>query len=1025
MDRDLIVEGLKLDFLGKKGKEGGVGQDINPAINFLTGILEPINKVQQEEEDIDRLADAHSASSNSSIGVSFLTQTDDRIKGKINFVIYQKTEKRSWHQESISVPFAQEVENLPEGTSLLERVHEDSEKSLDLFVTKISSSQNGLENLIVSLVNSTNLEEIRRPKVPELYFQVGICISSESGFKDLKSTEVSFETIDDRLNALLYENVKVFAKGHGVSVDWQMEGESCNHIKTEFFPVHIQDKVVHKVLEAGTKSIDFDMDELRKVDLFPKWIDKLKSIPSHYLLWLEEQHYSGNYDKDFERNKEIVRNVIQRIEKGIAILETSITHRKAFSFANEAMLLQQLRYKAPVSHKLEEPWEDFDLDNKNSWTKDKYPYGKWRLFQIGFILMNLDEKFTIDKFDLIWFPTGGGKTEAYLGLSAFNIFFKLLSQDNHQGVSIIMRYTLRLLGVQQFERAASLIVAADDIKSKYKIEGPEISIGLLLGSSVTPNRSITALLQLEKYALGEKDGNPFVVNKCPRCSAPFGYDLESQTVIGIKAIQEEVHFSCPSCCDVDEILPVYVVDDVILNRRPTLVVSTVDKFALFAWNPRYKNLITAIGNDSICTWKLIIQDELHLLDGPLGTVTGLYETFIDYIIENYSASVKRVGSTATISNALTQLKGLYCKKDLDVQVFPPPLKSYKDNFFSRLVDDPQGRMFVGVFNNSSPSFKTSQYRLLALVGQLGSSSESESYSTLVSYHNTLKDLGHTRSMLGDDVPQHLKFIHRSYNIEKEKRFYANDSKIVELTSRVGSGDLTMNLDRLSLDKTNNNSVNFCLATNMISVGVDVPRLSTMLINSLPKSVSEYIQATSRVGRGSNPGLVMVLFSSNRMRDKSYYEEFKRFHVEQGRMVESVTITPFSSRSLERVLPTVLFAMIRMSKQSEQLEKPKTLSDTKIKELSDFIVDRCNVIDSKQVSNLEQFLQHFFDKWNFETENKVYGSFNGRALPGVVVNCLATQLHEHSEKAEINRPFVIMSSLRNVDISEGVKVYNNA
>jgi superfamily II DNA/RNA helicase len=235
----------------------------------------------------------------------------------------------------------------------------------------------------------------------------------------------------------------------------------------------------------------------------------------------------------------------------------------------------------------------------------------------------------------------------------------------------------------------------------------------------------------------------------------------------------------------------------------------------------------------------------------------------------------------------------------------------------------------------------------------------------------------------------------------------------------------MNLDRLSLDKSNNNSVNFCLATNMISVGVDVPRLSAMLINSLPKSVSEYIQATSRVGRGSNPGLVMVLFSPNRMRDKSYYEEFKRFHVEQGRMVESVTITPFSSRSLERVLPTVLFAMIRMSKQSEQLEKPKTLSDTKIKELSDFIVERCNVIDSKQVSNLEQFLQHFFDKWNFETDNKVYGSFNGRALPGVVVNCLATQLHEHSEKAEINRPFVIMSSLRNVDISEGVKVYNNA
>ena len=310
------------------------------------------------------------------------------------------------------------------------------------------------------------------------------------------------------------------------------------------------------------------------------------------------------------------------------------------------------------------------------------------------------------------------------------------------------------------------------------------------------------------------------------------------------------------------------------------------------------------------------------------------------------------------------------------------------------------------------------------MGQLTSSLDSESYSTLVSYHNTLKDLGHTRSMLGDDVPQHLKFIHRSYNVDKEKRFYANESKIVELTSRIGSGDLTKNLDRLSLDKSNKNSVNFCLATNMISVGVDVPRLSAMLINSLPKSVSEYIQATSRVGRGLNPGVVFVLFSSNRMRDKSFYEEFKRFHIEQGRMVESVTITPFSSRSLERVLPTVLFAMIRMSKLSRQLEKPNALSDSKIKELSDFIINRCNVIDSKQVSNLKQFLQHFFDKWNFETDNKVYGSFSGRALSGVVVNCLATQIHEHAEKAEINRPFVIMSSLRNVDISEGVKVYTN-
>lgn len=1021
MDRDLLLEALEVDFLGMKADDS----EINPAINYLTGILEPINKLQDGEEDIDRLADAHSASSNSSIGVSFLVQEDDIIKGKSSFGIYHKKEKSNFNQETIVIPFQLKVNSLSNGTNLLERIHEDTDKSLDLYVTRIPSSQKGLINLIVSLVNSTHLAEIRRPKVPELYFQIGLCINSESGFKDLKSNDIIFETRDDRLNALLYEEVKVYAKGHGVSVDWQIEGNCCKEIKTEFFPVHVQKKVVHNVLKSETNSIDFDMNELRKVNSYPIWIEKLKFIPSFYLTWLEEQFYSGEYVQDFKRNEESVREVINRIEKGIAILESSILHRRAFSLANEAMLLQQLRYKAPSNHESENPWVDFDLDDKGSWSKDSYPYGKWRLFQIGFILMNLDEELSIDKFDLIWFPTGGGKTEAYLGLSAFSIFFKLLSNNKDHGVSIIMRYTLRLLGVQQFERAASLIVAANDIKSSHEIEGPEIGIGLLLGASVTPNHSSKALIELEKYTAGEQDSNPFIVNKCPRCSTPFGYDRVNKTVVGIKAIREEVHFSCPTCCETDEILPVYVVDDVILKRRPTLVVSTVDKFALFAWNPRYINLITASGNDSVCTWNLIIQDELHLLDGPLGTVAGLYETFIDFIIENYSARVKRVGSTATISNAISQLKGLYCKKESDIQVFPPPFKSYKDNFFSRLVEDSQGRMFVGVFNNSSPSFKTSQYRLLALLGQQGSDLESESYSTLVSYHNTLKDLGHTRSMLGDDVPQHLKFIHRTYGIEKDKRFYANESKIVELTSRVNSGDLTKNLDRLSLAQTDNDSVNFCLATNMISVGVDVPRLSVMIINSLPKSVSEYIQATSRVGRGSNPGVVFVLFSSNRMRDKSFYEEFKRFHIEQGRMVESVTITPFSSRSLERVLPTVLFAMIRMSKHSEHLNKPNPLTDDKIKELTDFVVARCKVVDAKQLPSLELFLRNFFRKWNFENDNKVYGSFSGRALPGVEVNCLASQFHKHIEKAEINRPFIIMSSLRNVDISEGVKVYTNA
>jgi hypothetical protein len=230
-------------------------------------------------------------------------------------------------------------------------------------------------------------------------------------------------------------------------------------------------------------------------------------------------------------------------------------------------------------------------------------------FQIAYILQTVpdivDEGNAFrESVDLLWFPTGGGKTEAYLGVAAFTIFFRRLTgKAISDGVTVIMRYTLRLLTIQQFERATALICACEHICKEENIAGGEINIGLWIGSSMTPNRIEQARDVLDKLRENpyEKiyEGNPVQITKCPWCGKKIdlnGYEIKGGALNICCADNPE--------CEFHSGLPIYVVDEDIYRVRPTLLLSTIDKFARIAWDENTRNLF----GDTCPSPELIIQE---------------------------------------------------------------------------------------------------------------------------------------------------------------------------------------------------------------------------------------------------------------------------------------------------------------------------------------------------------------------------------------------------------------------------------
>lgn len=856
----------------------------------------------------------------------------------------------------------------------------------------------------------------------QCFFQVKFRLESELGFKPLPDSQrINIKDEDYQSNQLLYRDVRNYAIGHGCAADWEDSENEVHWIETAVFPSYEVKPIVPSIIEGVTLEMlnfgpkgDFqkNIQELQLMcDRYDNWIQKLK---------LEKEKLDSRYILTAARHISNCEKCLARMRNGIHILQTNEKVRIAFQYMNLAMLMQQLHYNLPLQR-----WEDDGHDgitllnsisrlpdpyDDSTWyDKDHKVYGKWRPFQLAFVLMNLEsmsDRHSPERgiVDLIWFPTGGGKTEAYLGLSAYTIFIRKLLNRDDTGTTILMRYTLRLLTAQQYERAASMICACEEIrKSHTDLFGDNtISIGLWVGSTTTPNTMKSAVKAYEDLYNKKSDENPFVILKCPWCGAQMGLvkmkngdrRLPGYVTRIEKNRQKTFRFICNNVsnkCDFSSEktpLPLHVVDDAIYEIKPTLLLGTVDKFAMLPFRPAAQGLFGYYNGEKITSPDLIIQDELHLISGPLGSMVGHYETLIHELCKQRTTHgeiyPKIVASTATISRAKEQCHALYgCGKD-DVFQFPPAGLSAGNSFFANEDKNKNGRLYVGILATGSSSDATTAIRLYSslLYGakelKVEKESDRDPYWTNMGYYNSIRELGQARTWIRADIDQHLDVIYkrRFYDKIYEREEYRKKRRYIwrdeELTSRISGDKVTASLANLNIKYDNNEKsvdgeypIDICLATNMISVGLDVSRLGLMTVSGQPKTTSEYIQATSRVGRDAEnaPGIVFTLYRPGRPRDKSHYEHFKEYHSRLYCSVEPTSITPFAAPVRERALHAIMLGIIRLENNFAYNNARPVIPDQQtIDYVENIIRARIENIDSDEVDAALDRMQWVIEHW---------------------------------------------------------------
>ena len=835
------------------------------------------------------------------------------------------------------------------------------------------------------------------------------------------NSDISAMDDEERSLDLLYRHKKIYGTGLGTSVDWRIDDNGNGSIWNDFFPITEVPSMSfslpkNDLLGDGELSMKY-LSDLDSSDREAK-LKSMRSLVDLYRQWVEDLEKTAaaldtRYASAAAKNIQECKRAYQRMYAGIETLRSNDNAYRAFLLANRAMFMQRIHI-AMQGDMAQSNADRYPGDEEISdrlcgmdYSRESDANCRWRPFQIAFLLMDVnsivdDQSPERSIVDLIWFPTGGGKTEAYLGLTAFTIFYRKLAHPKQSsGTAVIMRYTLRLLAAQQFTRAATLICACEYIRQDcaqrrhkypaYPLGKDPITIGLWIGGTHIPNKNEDADFHLDKlrkvsnyyYVRNEKERhNKFQVLKCPWCGTKMVKDDKDKKLVGewgYSMSGKHFYMFCPhEDCDFTKKLPIQIIDEELYQTPPTLLFGTVDKFAMLPWDGRI-GAFFGVGSDNR-TPELIIQDELHLISGALGTVVGLYETAVDAICGQKGIFPKVIASTATIRRAKEQCSVLYNR---EVVQFPAPGLDAEDSFFAKesSIDYEKGvygRKYVGVM----PSGKTkamAEIRAMAALLQKAYTMElpdavKDKLWTLTVYFNSLKDLGKASTLVDDDVKD---FIVRTAN-----RMFTTRRLIIsadELTSRVSTTELNETLDKLEKieyskenEEAKRYASNVLLATNMISVGIDVARLNVMLMIGQPKLTSEYIQASSRVGR-SFPGVAFVQYDATKSRDRSHYERFRSYHESFYRFVEPTGATPFSRPSRERALHAVLISIMRqmtgMSEDKDAINFDKEYFEDTIRKIEGFVIERVKGINSRadgqakdDIDEIRTEIQTFFDTW---------------------------------------------------------------
>ena len=835
------------------------------------------------------------------------------------------------------------------------------------------------------------------------------------------NSDVSAMDDEEQSLDLLYRHKKIYGTGLGTSVDWEIDDNGKGSIWNDFFPITEVPSMSfslpkNDLLGDGELSMKH-LSDLDSSDRETK-LKSMRSLVDLYRQWVEDLEKTAakldaRYVSAAAKNVQECKRAYQRMYAGIETLRSNDNAYHAFLLANRAMFMQRIHI-AMQSEMAQVNADRYPGDEEISdrlcgmdYSRESDVSCRWRPFQIAFLLMDInsiadDQSPERSIVDLIWFPTGGGKTEAYLGLTAFTIFYRKSEHPKQSaGTAVVMRYTLRLLAAQQFTRAATLICACEYIRQDcaqkrhrypaYPLGKDPITIGLWIGGTHIPNKNEDADFHLDKlrkvsnyyYVRNEKERhNKFQVLKCPWCGTKMVKDDKDKKLVGewgYSMSGKHFYMFCPhEDCDFTKRLPIQIIDEELYQTPPTLLFGTVDKFAMLPWDGRIGSFF-GIGSDNR-TPELIIQDELHLISGALGTIVGLYETAVDAICGQKGVYPKVIASTATIRRAKEQCSVLYNR---EVVQFPAPGLDAEDSFFAKESvinhdDGVYGRKYVGIM----PSGKTkamAEIRAMAALLQKAYTMDlpdpvKDKLWTLTVYFNSLKDLGKASTLVDDDVKD---FIVRTAN-----RMFTTRRLIIsadELTSRVSTTELNETLDKLEkIEYSKENEAakryasNVLLATNMISVGIDVARLNVMLMIGQPKLTSEYIQASSRVGR-SFPGVAFVQYDATKSRDRSHYERFRSYHESFYRFVEPTGATPFSRPARERALHAVLISMMRqkvgMSEDKDAINFDKEYFEDTLREIERYVIERVNGINSRtdgqtkdDIDEIRAEIQNFFDTW---------------------------------------------------------------
>ncbi len=845
-------------------------------------------------------------------------------------------------------------------------------KGLKVGILARPDIKNNLTVFTVSLINTNEVnEETSQRKAEKSFLQVGLSISiidESNNFVENKKNSI----ITEKENSieLLYRNKKSYGIGHGCAMVWNSKSNDIpEKISTSVIPSYEVPQMEFDIENIQGKAREIlQMKNLSAYSSLSREevIDYLRAFSRSYITWIEDQkkkikNISVDLQEVATKNMADCRCSWERMEKGIDLLEKDDDIYKTFTMANEAMLMQRLH--ADFQSKKRFPGEKQII-----WPVYKNVIPKkaaWRPFQLAFFLLSLDglsnsSSKDRDLVDLIWFPTGGGKTEAYLGISAFTIFLRRFRYpEKGKGSAILMRYTLRLLTAQQFQRASTLILACELIRRKNReILGDEpISIGLWIGSNSTPNKVDIAFSKLRTLQVNEKAENPFQVLSCPWCGTRMIKEKGKGSLGYMEGIRpKRLKLYCPeTSCEFHDELPIRIVDEDIYRNPPTLLFSTVDKFALMPWKKEVSRLFAIDNGNNLLSPELIIQDELHLISGPLGTIVGLYESAIDELCSIKGLKPKIISSTATIRRAKEQGKALYNREIIQ---FPAPAINAEDSFFAReaSIYEKPGRLYTGIMSAGRTSTTTlirSMASILQVVKELQYPEEiKDKYWTLTGYFNSIRELGKTSTLANDDIKDHIRRISTRHNTER--RVYYEPE---ELTSRKQANEIPVILEKMEISYPDKEAIDILLASNMISVGIDVYRLGLMTVVGQPKTTSEYIQATSRIGR-NYPGIVFTLYNGTRPRDRSHYEGFLTYHQSLYRYVEPTSVTPFSKPARERALKGVLVSLMRHYvgwRKDNQLQEFDP-HNSKFMEVISKLVKRVESIEPRERDSIVQELE---------------------------------------------------------------------